>query len=76
MTGPRTARSRTRAYTYTTSGTYTVKLTVTGPDYSNSVTKNNIISVGVATISVDVTPAGINFGTMAAGSDSTGSTRQ
>jgi PKD repeat protein len=61
------------SYTYTTAGIYSVKLTVTGPDYSNSVTKDNIISVGVATISVNVDPASIDFGTMIVG-DETGST--
>jgi PKD repeat protein len=62
-------------YTYITAGTYSVKLTVTGPDYSNSVTKTNIITVGTATITVDVSPASISFGTMSAGDTKTGSTQ-
>jgi len=62
-------------YEYTAAGIYSVKLTVTGPDYSNSVTKDNIISVGTATISVNVAPASIDFGTMSAGVDETGSTQ-
>ena len=62
------------SYTYTASGTYSVKLMVTGPDYSDEEVKSNIISVGVPVISVDITPAGIDFGSMAAGTDETGST--
>ncbi len=63
------------SYTYTTSGTFTVKLTVTGPDYSDEEIKSNIISVGTAAISVDIIPTGIDFGTMSAGTDETGSTQ-
>jgi PKD repeat protein len=62
------------SYTYTASGTYSVKLTVTGPDYSDEEIKSNIISTGTATITVNVAPESIAFGTMAAGTDETGST--
>jgi len=61
------------SHTYTTAGTYSVILTATGPDHTDNAEKDNIISVGTATISVDVSPAGISFGTMKAGTDSTGS---
>ena len=36
------------SFTYNTAGTYTVKLTVTGPGGSNSLTKTNYITVNVA----------------------------
>lgn len=62
------------SHEYTAAGTYSVKLTVTGPDYSNSVTKENIISVGTTAIDVSVVTPSIDFGTMAAGFDETGST--
>ena len=51
-----------------------MKLTVTGPDYSDDEIKTNYVSVGEPVIDISVTPAGINFGTMTAGADSTGST--
>jgi len=62
------------SHTYTTIGSKTVKLTVTGPDYSDDEIKTNYVSVGEPVIDISVTPAGINFGTMTAGADSTGST--
>ncbi|MGF3496213.1 MAG: DUF3344 domain-containing protein [Methanolinea tarda] len=61
-------------YTYTTPGTYTVKLTVTGPDYSDDEVKANYISVGTPTITVNVAPDTISFGQMAIG-DNTNSTQ-
>jgi PKD repeat protein len=61
-------------HVYATEGTFTVSLTTTGPDYSDSETKNNYIQVGAAVIDVSVTPASIDFGTMSAGVDETGST--
>lgn len=63
------------SYTYSTAATYSVKLTVTGPGGSDEEIKSNIISVGIATIEVGVNPASIDFGTMTAGSDETGSTQ-
>jgi len=60
-------------YTYTTPGTYTVKLTVTGPDYSDDEVKANYISVGTPTITVEVSPETVSFGQMVVG-DNTGST--
>jgi PKD repeat protein len=62
------------SYTYDDAGTYTVSLTATGPDFTDTETKTNYIDVGTATIDVSVTPAGISFGNMVAGTDSTGST--
>ena len=61
--------------TYTGSGSYSVKLTVTGPDYSDEETKNNYIEAGSATIAVTVSSGSISFGTMAAGVDETGQTQ-
>jgi PKD repeat protein len=54
-------------------GTWSVRMTATGPDYSDTETKSNIISVGASDITVTVSPASINFGTMQAGVDETGS---
>ena len=62
------------SYTYTTAGTYSVKLTVTGPDYSDEEIKSNIITVGTSTIDVSISPTSIDFGTMSANVDETGST--
>jgi PKD repeat protein len=56
-----------------TDGTWSVRVTATGPDYSDTETKSNIISVGASDITVTVSPASINFGTMEAGVDETGS---
>jgi len=61
------------SYTYTTAGVYTVKLTVTGPDYSDDEIKTDYISVGVPTIEVSVSPETVGFGQMVVG-DNTGST--
>jgi PKD repeat protein len=63
------------SHIYTTTGAKTVKLTVYGPDYSDDELKTNYVSVGIPTVDVTVTPAGVNFGTMTAGIDSTGSTQ-
>lgn len=70
-----TGSGQTVSHTYTTATpqTYTVSLTATGPDYSDTETKTNSISVGAAVIDVTVTEASINFGTMSAGVDATGS---
>jgi PKD repeat protein len=70
-----TGSGQTVSHTYTTATaqTYTVTLTATGPDYTVTKTRNNYIQVGAATIDVSVAPASINFGTMTAGIDSTGS---
>jgi len=54
-------------------GTYSVRVTATGPDYSDTETKLNIISVGASTLDITVAPAFIDFGTMQAGVDETGS---
>ncbi|MDD5048516.1 MAG: DUF3344 domain-containing protein [Methanoregulaceae archaeon] len=55
-------------------GTYSVRVTATGPDYSDTETKDNLIQVGEAVIQVTIDPASIDFGTMQAGVDETGST--
>jgi len=51
-----------------------VKLTVNGPDYSDEELKENIITVGTPTISVNVVPDTVSFGQMVIG-DNTGSTQ-
>lgn len=61
------------SYEYAAPGIYSVKLVVNGPDYSDEELKTNIISVGIPTISVDVSPASVSFGQMVIG-DNTGST--
>ena len=43
-----TTATPTASYTYSAAGTYSVKLTVTGPGGSNSLTKTNYITVNVA----------------------------
>jgi len=68
-------QSVTHTYTTPTAATYTLNLTATGPDYSDTESKPNYISVGAAAIEVSVTPASIGFGTMTAGVDSTNSTQ-
>ncbi len=62
-------------FTYAAAGSYTVNLTVTGPGGSDEEVKANIITVGSATITVTVGPASIDFGSMTAGVDETGSTQ-
>jgi PKD repeat protein len=55
-------------------GTWSIRLTATGPDYSDTETKGNIIAVGEATVLITFTPDGsIDFSTMSAGVDETGS---
>ncbi|HRU80427.1 MAG TPA: DUF3344 domain-containing protein [Methanolinea sp.] len=54
-------------------GTWSVRVTATGPDYSDTETKLNIISVGASSMTVTVSPGSIDFGTMQAGVDETGS---
>jgi PKD repeat protein len=55
-------------------GTYDVQVTATGPDYTDVETKPNIISVGQAIVAITFTPDGsIDFGTMRAGVEETGS---
>ena len=61
-------------YAFTTAGTYDIRLTATGPDYTDTETKTNIITVGTSSIDVSVGPAAVDFGTMAAGVDETGTT--
>ena len=53
-------------------GTWSVRVTATGPDYSDTETKLNIISVGESSINVTMSPGSIDFGTMQAGVDETG----
>jgi PKD repeat protein len=57
-----------------TDGIYDIRLTAEGPDYTDVETKSAAVSVGAATISVTVSPSGIDFGTMQTGVDETGST--
>ncbi len=61
-------------YTFTTAGTYSIRLTAQGPDSADTETKAGYIQVGMAVIDVSVSPASIDFGTMTAGVDETGST--
>ncbi len=68
-----TSAEQNPMHTYT-DGTYTVSLTATGPDYADTETKTNYISVGAQTIEVTIVDATIDFGTMQAGVDETGST--
>jgi len=63
------------SHTYTTAGTYSVILTATGPDYTATGEKDNIIQVGTATITVSVAPTTIPLGTMSTAAPSTGSTQ-
>ncbi len=69
-----TSTEQNPTHTYTSDGVYTVTLTVTGPDYADTVTKENYISVGETVIALSVTPDAIDFGRMKAGVASTGST--
>jgi len=62
-------------HVYQNEGTYSVCLTATGPDYTDVKIRSSYISVGAATIDLTLTPASINFGTMAAGVNETGSTQ-
>jgi len=61
------------SYTFT-DGTYSIRVTATGPDYSDTETKTAYLQVGAAIIDVTVSPTSIDFGTMTAGVDETGST--
>jgi len=63
------------SHIYTTAGTYSVILTATGPDYTATAEKDNIIQVGTATITVNVAPDAIAFGTMSTSAPATGSTQ-
>jgi hypothetical protein len=55
-------------------GSYDVTLTATGPGGSDTESKSDYIQVGEGVIEVLVVPASIDFGTMQAGVDETGST--
>src|SRR5437899_5232141 len=47
-----TSTQRQPSHTYTTPGTYTVKLTVTGPGGSNTATKTGYVTVAPALVEV------------------------
>ena len=72
-TGTEFATTEDPSYTFT-DGTYSIRVTATGPDYSDTETKNAYLQVGAAIIDVTVSPTSIDFGTMTAGVDETGST--
>ena len=72
--GDGTGTGQTATHIYQTAGTYSVTLTATGPDYTATKTRTNIIQVDGSSIDVSVGPAAIDFGTMAAGVDETGTT--
>jgi PKD repeat protein len=55
-------------------GTYSIRVTATGPDYADTETQLNALTVGAAVIDVAVTESSIDFGTMTPGVDETGST--
>jgi len=57
-----------------TNGVYDIRLTAAGPDYTDVETKTAVLSVGESSIAVSVSPTSIDFGTMQAGVDETGST--
>lgn len=62
-------------HTYASAGTYTVKLTITGPGGSDDEIKTGFITVNEeSSIEVSVTPSGISFGAMSAVVPSTAST--
>ncbi len=55
-------------------GTYDIRVTATGPDYTVVETQSNCLQVGGASIEVGVSQGTIAFGAMQAGIDSTGQT--
>ncbi|OPX73530.1 MAG: hypothetical protein A4E38_00040 [Methanoregulaceae archaeon PtaB.Bin108] len=55
-------------------GTYDIRLTATGPDYTVTETKTAAVVVGSSSIVVSVSESAIDFGTMAAGVDEEGAT--
>lgn len=62
-------------HTYTIAGTYTVKLTVTGPGGSDEEIKTGFITANdESSIEVSVSPTGISFGAMSAAVPSTATT--
>ena len=60
-------------YEFAAAGTYDIRLTATGPDYTDIETKTSIIQVGDSSIAVTVMIASIPFGTIAAGETRPGS---
>jgi PKD repeat protein len=61
------------SYTFA-AGTYSIRVTANGADYSDTETKPGYVQAGAAVIDVSVSPTSIDFGTMAAGVDETGNT--
>lgn len=62
------------SFTFNDPGIYDIRVTATGPDYTDIETQPNCISVGEAVIEVTLASSSINFGSMQAGTDATNST--
>jgi PKD repeat protein len=69
-----TSASQNPKVKFLVEGSYDVSLTATGPGGSDTESKSDYIQVGEGVIEVLVVPASIDFGTMQAGVDETGST--